>query len=169
MTTSRVNIYRYDETANQRRLIGWYDPAAATEIAKEASDWDGNNHRGRCSHLQTTRQKLLRTSGGRWVLHTDARNEFNGGDDHEFISDTQAHEWLLTNDHDKLAAEWGFSPVADEQPDLDTLADAYWQAKAQLKAGIVEQVGQGPGKTSEAEAERRTKLDRGTIRRWLGK
>lgn len=166
---NRINMYRYDETANQRRLVGWYDYDAADQVALEAKDWDGNNHVGRSSRLQTTRQELLRTSGGRWVLHTDARNEFNGSDDHEFISNAQAHEWLLTNGHDRLAAEWGFGPVADEQPDLATLAETYWQAEKAVRDAVVAQVGDGPGKMSEAEAARIVGRDRGTVRRWLGK
>jgi hypothetical protein len=76
-------------------IAGYYDSAAVKLELQEPGEWDGNNIRGVCSGLQTSREVLILTAGGRWVLHHDARSEFNGGYQVTFISAEQAQQWLM--------------------------------------------------------------------------
>lgn len=111
----RITIYSdhdYDENGNKIRL-GWFDLDAAETVAVEGTYWDGDNHRGIVSGLQTSRAVLYRTKGGRWVEHCDGRNEFNGPDKWTFLTDDEAREWLIkAEDEDKLQ-QW-FPDTPDE-------------------------------------------------------
>ena len=73
----------------------WFDPAAAKDTITEGSYWDGNNWRGACSRLQTSRAVLYLTSGSRWVENADARCEDNGHDDYLHFTDEEAQAWLI--------------------------------------------------------------------------
>ena len=73
----------------------WFDPAAAKDTITEGSYWDGNNWRGVCSRLQTSRAVLYLTSGSRWVENADARCEDNGHDDYLHFTDEEAQAWLI--------------------------------------------------------------------------
>lgn len=96
----RINVFHNpdDYAAYEDKpqgIAGYYDSAAVKLELTEPSDWDGNNMRGVCSGLQTSREVLVLTAGGRWVLHHDATSEFNGGYHVNFISPEQAQQWLM--------------------------------------------------------------------------
>lgn len=93
---ARINVYDRSEFGTGE-LIGWFDDDRTTDTIAENTRWDGNNHRGVMSGLQLGYEELLRTAQGRWVRHYDGRREFNGPEFYEFLTDTQAREWLLQN------------------------------------------------------------------------
>lgn len=105
----RITIYsQVDEYGEQERL-GYFDLDAATHVLEEDTYWDGNNHRGKVSGLQTTRADLYRTSGGRWVEHDDASREFNGPNRWSFLTDDEAREWMIKSggvDAEEALAKW---------------------------------------------------------------
>ncbi len=115
---ARINIYSRpsdDEPSYEEpTLIGWFDPDKATENVVEDTYWDGNNNRGLLSGLQCGYEELYRTSGGRWVRHYSARNEFNGPEFHEFLTDEQAKTWLLRNHSDDLVTKY-FGEIEEER------------------------------------------------------
>ena len=92
--------------------LGYFDLDAATHILEEESYWDGSNHRGKVSGLQTTRSDLYRTKGGRWVEHCDARREFNGPDRWSFLTDDEARDWVIKSGGDEAE-----SVLAEHFPD----------------------------------------------------
>ena len=75
------------------------DPARATEIWEEASDWDGNNHISRVTGSQWKHQKLYRSKKGRYyVEHT---SQYQGSRSHfEWVSREEAAQWLMLNEHE---------------------------------------------------------------------
>lgn len=73
----------------------WFDDASTQVDVHEGRNWDGNNWRGACSSLQTSRACLMLTRGGRWVENCDARSEFSGANSYRFLTDEQAREWLI--------------------------------------------------------------------------
>lgn len=75
--------------------LRWFDPAAAQAAITEGSRWDGNNHIGVCSGLQTSRAVLYLTGAGRWIENRDATHEFGGSDSYRFLSSQAAQEWLI--------------------------------------------------------------------------
>lgn len=109
----RITIYDTDAYDGPVRL-GWFDLDAATCVAKEDSRWDGNNMRGVISGLQINRAYLYRTSGGRWVEHCDASNEFNGPNRWRFLDEDEAREWLMrAEEGEELLGRW-FPETPDE-------------------------------------------------------
>lgn len=93
---SRISVYDRSEFGDGR-LLGWFDDDKTTEIVHESKAWDGNNMRGVMSGLEVGYETLLRTAKGRWVRHYNARNEHNGPEYYEFLTDDQAKEWLVRN------------------------------------------------------------------------
>lgn len=96
----RINVYaRGDDfdglASGKSSLIGHFNSDTCTEVIGEGTYWDGNNHRGNISGLQIGYEELLRTAGGRWVLHHDGTHEFNGPEYHQFLSDAEAQDWLI--------------------------------------------------------------------------
>jgi hypothetical protein len=92
----------YDDTGQR----GWFDRETAELVHTESRRWNGQNLVGAVSGLQTSRQELWRTAGGRWVLHRDASCEFNGADEWSFatVDDAQAfleadEAWELIETH----------------------------------------------------------------------
>lgn len=106
----RVNVYRVDDDG-RRQYDGYFDLDAATEIIKEDTRFDGNNHvsvhnLGRWGH-----QRLIRTARGRWVL--DHWSQFVGEERLvSYITDDQARDWLLVNGNDDIVTRY-----YGEQPD----------------------------------------------------
>jgi hypothetical protein len=104
---NRINVY----TETGQHLDGWFDLDKAVGIP-ERLIWDGNNnvsvHVGRCEH-----QRLYRTSGGRWVLHT--WSQWVGTQPtYAYISDDDAKTWLLRNESDDIITQY-FGPLEDER------------------------------------------------------
>lgn len=112
----RITIYDTDEYG-ERSTLGWFDLDAADLVEVEGQRWDGNNHRGALSGLQLSRAELYRTKGGRWVEHTDARNEFNGPNTWRFLTEDEARTWLMkcgADDAEDILASW-FPDTPDEE------------------------------------------------------
>lgn len=89
---ARRNVFRY--TGEGKRHEGWFNTDNATWIA-EPTRWNGSNNIGVMSGLQCGFQGLYRTAGGRWVLHHDASAEYNGPVTYEFLTDSEARDWLI--------------------------------------------------------------------------
>lgn len=162
---ARVNVHSYGQD-EQCRYAGWYDDSTLTEDVSEKADWNGNNHVGRCSGLQTSRQRLLRTKAGRWVRYNDARSEFNGPLKIEFVTDDEAREWLLRNDEVDLAEKY-FGPVGQERPDLEVMGRQLRRALENYRTEAVRQM--NARIVSESAVARWGGFDRGTVHRWRGK
>lgn len=111
----RINITETDEYTEETRLVGWFDPGAAT-VYQQGHEFDGNNMIGTITRNQWIDEWLLRTAGGRWVIHRDASRHFNGPDTYRFVDDDEAGEWLLrSSDEDAAAAVVEhFGPVGAE-------------------------------------------------------
>ncbi|MFE6474535.1 hypothetical protein [Streptomyces rochei] len=75
--------------------LSWFDPQAARDAISEGRNWTGENWIGAVSGLQTSRAVLYLTKGGRWIENQDATSEFNGADVYRFLTDDQAHAWLV--------------------------------------------------------------------------
>jgi hypothetical protein len=118
---ARINIYEqidYD-TEYMRRdetpaLLGHFDPDKA-ERFEQGSRWDGSNTVGVITHSQWTDEYLYRTRGGRWVLNRDAHRDHNGPDTYTFVTDEQAHDWLLRSECNDEAVKRFFGPVPEEE------------------------------------------------------
>lgn len=110
---ARANIYRTDEITGEKTLEGWFNTDTARWI-REDTYWDGNNMRGMMSGLQCGYEGLYRTAKSRWVRYYNARNEYNGPEYYEFLTDGQARDWLLRNGDDAIAEEY-FGTIEDER------------------------------------------------------
>lgn len=107
----RITIY----DANGDR-DGWFDLDRAELIATESKRWNGENMIGLVSGLQIGAADLWRTSGGRWVSHTDRRSEFNGPNEWRFLTDDEARDWIIRSKADsgeELLEQW-FPDTPDE-------------------------------------------------------
>lgn len=111
---ARINIHIADDYTGGRILAGWFDPAAS-EVFKEGTRWNGNNHIGVCSGGQVGYEILYRTRGGRWVLNRDFTSEFDGGDIYRFVSDDEARDWLTRSEINDEAIERYFGEVEEEK------------------------------------------------------
>lgn len=172
----RISIYATDPDQHGMKTVeGWYDPDAVTVDLDEARDFDGHSHIGRSSSMKINRQNLVRTSGGRWVLTTDRRPEFNGPLERVFVTDEQARQWLLVNDHEETAEKW-FGPIGDEHASLRTLGERLAAAQAALdklkaeyrQACIAEGVGE-PGRATKTDAAGWAGITRATLDAWLNR
>lgn len=134
--------------------LTWFDDASTTEWLVEGKRWDGNNHRGVKSGLQTSRQELLRTKQGRWVVHTDARNEFNGPETYEFLTDDQAREWLMTAEADggeEVLERYFGEPEEESGPDLGGRPGIGPAFSVRFPEELLSRVDSARGSTSRAE------------------
>lgn len=115
----RVNVYTYPTdddsyTTDDTRsiLVGWFDADTAT-VFGEDTYFDGNNHISRATGSQWDHQALYRTKGGRYVLHS--WSQWQGSvPTWQFLTDDQARDWLLANEHDDAVAEH-FGPIEEER------------------------------------------------------
>ncbi|MCM8552271.1 CopG family transcriptional regulator [Streptomyces sp. STCH 565 A] len=106
--------------------LSWFDPKAARDAISEGRNWTGENWIGACSGLRTSRAVLYLTKGGRWIENQDATSEFNGADVYRFLTDDQAHAWLIKSadarrdsDEAEAALKQHFPDTPDEEgPDL---------------------------------------------------
>lgn len=100
---TRINIYDRGEYSSGE-LIGWFTLESCTETVDEGKNWNGESRSGTMSGLQVGYEELLRTAGGRWVRHYDGRNEYNGPEYYEFVTDGEARTWLLKNNTEESDA-----------------------------------------------------------------
>lgn len=107
----RINIYKM--YGDDRVLDGWFDRDAVIESVEEDTVWDGGNLASAHPLPRWHHQHLLRTAGGRWVLHT--WDQWQGGKSvHEYVDDQQARDWLIANHSDDVVERyWG--PVEPER------------------------------------------------------
>lgn len=106
MTRTKVMAYPDNDDFDYEGpyVAGWYDEAKA-ECYTEATDWNGNNHISRATGSQTEHERLDRTAGGRWVLHS--WSQWQGTlPTVRFVADEAARQWLVLNDHDEAVAEY---------------------------------------------------------------
>lgn len=115
---SRINVYDRSPEGDGG-LIGWFNDDSCTDVIDEDKRWDGNNSRGVMSGLQIGYEQLMRTAQGRWVRHYDGRNEFNGPEYYEFLTDEQARTWLMQNndsESEKVLARYFGEPEEEAGP-----------------------------------------------------
>jgi len=110
---ARVNIYTHDEY-DGKTLSGWFDPQRATRYDSDTK-WDGNNRVSVITNSQWIDEYLYRTAGGRWVLNHDATRYHSGPDDYRFVTDDQAHDWLLRSECNDDAVKLHFGEIEDER------------------------------------------------------
>lgn len=125
---NRTNVYHPiadTDTESAQVLAGWFDLDTTTEFS-EGKRWNGNNHVGVISGGQIGYQRLHRTKGGRWVLESDFRSEFNGPHTYDFLSADEAKIWLIRSEINDDAVEKYFGAFADEHgPGRRTVGQAY--------------------------------------------
>lgn len=106
----RVNVV--DGNGN---VEGWFDASAAQEWA-EGTRWDGDNHVSLATGARLEHERLLRTAGGRWVVHR--WSQWVGVPDSlRYVDVDEAVRWLVACEYDAAAikdatgveipAEWG--------------------------------------------------------------
>jgi len=105
---NRVNIYDRET----QKLVGWFDIDAAEKFSEDT--WfDGSNQISKATGSQWAHEALYRTKGGRWVLNR--WSQWQGSrETWEFISETEAREWLLAQGHDEAAKRY-FGPIEEER------------------------------------------------------
>ncbi len=110
----RVNVYADpdpEQGDGRERLVGWFDKDTAT-VFGEDTWWNGHNHISEATGSQWDHEELLRTPGGRWVLHEWSQRQ-GSRERWSYATDNYAREWLLRNHHDQ-AAERYFGPIPAE-------------------------------------------------------
>ena len=118
---ARTNIYETD--SDGRYLVGWYDPDQCESWAANTR-WDGNNHVCLVTGDPHEWERLYRTPGGRWVLHHWSRWQGHP-DEHRFVTDEEARDWLLRNETPVAEAERGPGQPRIGTPIKVTLPDGY--------------------------------------------
>lgn len=106
---TRTNIIEH--TDDGPRVIGWFDPARATEY-HESTTWDGSNRVSDATGPHTEHEILYRTAGGRWILHRWSAWQ-GTPETYDYVDEDRAREWLLRCGHDDAVAEL-WAPVPEE-------------------------------------------------------
>jgi hypothetical protein len=147
----RINVHRYDDEGT-KTLDGWFDRDKAEEIS-EATDWNGSNHFSVHTRTQFHHEMLLRTHGGRWVLHEWSQWQ-NDTPTYSFVDDAAAKKWLIVNGSDDVVERY-FGQLEDERGpgrpaigdpinvrlgDLQDEVDALASARGQSRADTVRQL-----------------------------
>lgn len=106
----RINVYRtigdeYDVYNQERVLDGWYE-------STKAHKWSDVDYNGNGSHGTGRGEAIVRTAGGRWVLETWTRWQ-DEENDHRFVDDATAKDWLLRNEYDDAVEEF-FGELEEE-------------------------------------------------------
>lgn len=91
----------------------WFDADRATKFGED-KDWDGNNWISKATGSQWDHEALYRTAGGKYVLNSWSNWE-SVLDRWEEIPESQAHGWLIANDHADAVP-----PEVDEAHNLDS-------------------------------------------------
>jgi len=112
----RVNVMAYDDGSGLSEFAGWFELNSA-ECFEEGTHWDGHNIVGDESGISrgVGYSELVRTAGGRWVLHTDRRNYFNGHDQWMFITPDAARDWLIRGGGWDDVVERYFGEIEEER------------------------------------------------------
>ena len=105
----RVNVYSYpdeDDYVTGRRLVGHFD-------LDKAERWTDSDYNGNGSGGVGRGTAVIRTSQGRWVLQrwTNWQNETS---QHEYITDSEARDWLLRNHEDDAVKKY-FGEIPEEE------------------------------------------------------
>jgi hypothetical protein len=102
----RVN---YTWTDGETEKLGWFDLDAATQIAEDATEWDGNNSISLASGSQWVRETLYRTAGGVHLIERRNRDTRIGpyGTTYHPISLEDAISWLRRCGHHDIADRIG--------------------------------------------------------------
>lgn len=110
----RVTIEWEDE--DETVHLGWFDSDKATTW-EEKTFFDGNNMCSLATRSPHTHEELVRTSQGRWVIHT--WSAWVGVQERWFyITAEQARDWLIRNRYDDkvTAAALGETPESESGP-----------------------------------------------------
>lgn len=146
---ARINIRNYDGS-----LQGWFDDATTVEEVVEGKRWDGNNHRGIMSGLQIGYAEVIRTAKGRWVSHRNARDEYNGGENYEFITDDEARQWLLqagTEEAERVLAKYFGEPEEEAGPNVGGRPEVGPAISVKYPQELLDRIEAARGATSRAQ------------------
>ena len=97
-----------------RAWAAWFDPASST-LYRAAREWNGRNRASVITGDEYADEYLYRTRGGRWVLNRDTTRYDDGGDRYEYVSDTEARDWLVRSQDNEAALAQHFGPVEEER------------------------------------------------------
>ena len=122
---ARINII--DEHGQH---TGHFNPDRA-ELFDEGTYWDGNNNVSRNSRVQHGHERLYRTLGGKWVLHTWSEWE-SVRDAYRYIEPEQALAWLVASEEhgEAIAKHFGEQPdESDVRPGRPAIEGPEWKVK----------------------------------------
>lgn len=109
-----ARIKSTDETTGR---TFWFESKNARRFAEDTR-FDGNNHVSINTGSEWYHQTLYRTAGGKWLL-LDWSNYEHIGNTSRHLTDDEAYEWLVRNDHDDEEIAGFFGSVEEEHvPDL---------------------------------------------------
>lgn len=81
----------------------WFESDKA-QMWEEATWWDGNNHVSKATGEKFDHQRLYRTKGGVWVLHT--WSQWQGRrESYEEIDEDAAVRWFSLNEYEEPGTE----------------------------------------------------------------
>lgn len=100
-----------------RKVVGWFDAAAAERFAETRHAFDGANLAGVHLRSQNAGQVLYCTAGGRWVLQQWSKWQGHV-DTWEYIGVTDAYDWLVLNEEadETIARLFGAPPEPERGP-----------------------------------------------------
>lgn len=81
----------------------WFDPKKAEKF-DEDTRWDGNNHISLATGSQFNHERLYRTAGKCWILHSWSQWQ-GSGESYQEIDNNEAARWLVANGHEHDAVE----------------------------------------------------------------
>lgn len=143
---SRQNVY----SADGHTIAGWFDLDAAEEW-DEGLEWDGQNRVSMATRVYSEHQRLYRTAGEKWVLHS--WSQWQGrGDRWQYISSDDARDWMLRNELDSKVIEAAFSEAIPDEVVLGRPAVGP-QVKVRMDertVGAVDALAQAAGMTRSA-------------------
>ena len=114
VVTARIDYDDADCSPDFDARVGWFDRAKAT-CFEEGTRWDGNNKVGLCSDRPWEHEALYRTAGGRWVLNHWS-NWQGSTETYHFISDDEAHDWLIRSEDNEEALAEHFDLPDEAEP-----------------------------------------------------
>lgn len=98
MTRIYVTEPNTDDAEQPPQAAGYFASEKA-EVWTSKTEWDGQNRVDVNTRDYTCSQFLYRTAQGRWVLNVVSK-WVGTPETYTYISDTEARDWLLFNDHD---------------------------------------------------------------------
>ena len=101
---ARINI-RTEDPVTGATSLGWFDPETSIRY-DSGREWNGQNQISIMTGSEWVDEFLYRTKGGRWVLNHDATRYCGGPDSYRFVTDEEAHLWLIRSEiNDEAIAE----------------------------------------------------------------